>query len=187
MALTIAFVAVLGSPGAGAAPSVTGQARAVQATALGTTILADTGTLGSAGDSRDAILAAGNVSSLLSAEVLRAVTVGWPDQVVSEASLSNLQLAVGLTGITADVVMASAQASLDGTRTARTHIGNLAINGVPVAITGNPNQSVSIPGGRLIINEQRTSPAGTTTVNAIRVTVLGIADVIVASATAGIQ
>ena len=56
-----------------------------------------------------------------------------------------------------------------------------------VAITGNPNQSVSIPGGRLIINEQRTSPAGTTTVNAIRVTVLGIADVIVASATAGIQ
>lgn len=65
-------------------------------------------------------------------------------------------------------------------------LGNLSINGVPVAVTGNPNQTIPIPGGQLVINEQRTSSAGTT-VNAIHATVFGVADVVVASATAGIR
>ena len=53
-------------------------------------------------------------------------------------------------------------------------------------LTGSPNQTIAIPGGRLVINEQQTSSAGTT-VNAIHATVFGVADVVVASATAGIQ
>ena len=65
-------------------------------------------------------------------------------------------------------------------------IGNLAINGVAVQVTGAPNQRIPIPGGQLVLNEQRTSSAGTT-VNAIHATVFGVADVVVASATAGIQ
>jgi hypothetical protein len=123
---------------------------------------------------------------VLSAEVLRAVTVGWPDQVVSEASLSNVSLTVVVTGISADFVMASALAVLHGTTTATTRIGNLSINGVPVVVTGIPNQTIAIPGGRLVINERQTSPTGTT-VNALHATVLGLADVVIASATAGIQ
>jgi hypothetical protein len=118
--------------------------------------------------------------------VLRAVTVGWPDQVASEASLANLSLAVGGTGISADFVMARALAVLDAATTASTTIGNLSINGVPVAVTGSPNQTIPIPGGQLVINEQRVSETGTT-VNAIHATVFGVADVIVASATAGIR
>ncbi len=187
VALAVAFAGMSASPAGRTVQTVTGQARAVQATTLLTTIvLADTGTLGSTGDARDAVLTTGNAASLLSAEVLRAVTVGWPDQVVSEASLGNLTIAVGGIGISADSVMASALASLDGTVTARTLIGNLSVNGVPVVLTGSPNQTIAIPGGRLVFNEQQTSSAGTT-VNAIHATVFGVADVVVASATAGIQ
>jgi hypothetical protein len=186
VALAIALAGMSASTAGLAVPTVTGQARAVQATTLGTIILADTGTLGGTNDARDATLTTGNVPSLLTAEVLRAVTVGWPDQVVSEASLGNLKMTVGIIGITADSVMASALAALDGTRTATTLIGNLSVNGVPVALTGSPNQTIAIPGGRLVINEQLTSSAGTT-VNALHATVFGVADVVVASATAGIQ
>ena len=182
----LALAGMAASTAGGAVPTVTGQARAVQATTLTTTILADTGTLGSTSDARDATLITGNVPSLLKAEVLRAVTVGWPDQVVSEASLGNMKITVGGIGITADSVMASALTALDGTRTARTVIGNLFVNGVAITLTGSPNQTIAIPGGRLVINEQQTSAAGTT-VSALHATVFGVADVVVASATAGIQ
>ena len=60
------------------------------------------------------------------------------------------------------------------------------LNGVPVAITGAPNQKIAIPGGQVVINELTVSPSGTT-VNALHATVLGVADVIIASATAGIR
>jgi hypothetical protein len=185
----ITFATVLtgmsASPAAGTAQSVTGQARAVQVTALTTTVLADTGTLGSAGDARDATLTIGSVPSVLRGETLRAVTVGWPDQVASEASLADLRLTVGGTGVSADFVMARALAVLGESGTASSLIGNLAINGVAVPVTGAPNQRIPIPGGQLVLNEQRTSSAGT--VNAIHATVFGVADVVVASATAGIQ
>ena len=184
--LAIVLAGMSASPAAGTAGTMTGQARAVQATTLATAVLADTGTLEGAGDARQATLSTGNVPSLLSAEVLRAVTVGWSDQVASEASLSNLNMAVGGTGIRADFVMARALAVLNGAPTASTLIGNLSVNGVPVEVTGSPNQRIAIPGGQLVINEQRTSAAGTT-VNAIHATVLGVADVVVATATAGIQ
>jgi hypothetical protein len=186
IALAIVLAGTSASTTAGTAKTVTGQARVVQATTLATAVLADTGTLTGSGDARQATLSTGNVPSLLSAEVLRAITVGWPDQVASEASLSNLNLALGGTGIRADFVMARALAVLDGTATASTLIGNLSVNGVPVAVTGSPNQRIAIPGGQLVINEQRTSAAGTT-VNAIHATVFGVADVVVATATAGIQ
>ena len=183
--LAIAVAAALICPAAAAAQTVTGQARAVQATAVGTTVLADTGTLGSTSDARDATLITGLVPSLLTGEVLHAVTIGWPDQVASEASLANLNLAIAGIGITADVVMASALAPLNAAVTARSFISNLFINGIYVNVTGLPNQRVVIPGGQVILNEQISSPSGTT-VNALHATVLGVADVVIASATAGI-
>jgi hypothetical protein len=185
VALALALAGVSTSPQVNAAGSLTGQARAVQVTALTTTVLADTGTLGGDGDSRDATMNTGGVGSVLSCETLRAVTVGWPDQVTSEASTSSLRLAVGGTGISADFVMARALSSVAGGDTGSSVFGNLSVNGVPVGVTGSANQSIPIPGGRLVINEQRTSAAGTT-VNAIHATAFGL-DVVVASATAGIR
>ena len=151
-----------------------------------TTVLADTGTLADLSDPRDAVSATGTVPSVLSGDVLHAVTMGWTDQVTSQASLADLSMSVGGTGISADFVMASALALLAAPSTAGSTIGNLAINGVPVDVTGVPNQTIAIPGGRLVINEQTVSPASTT-VNALHATVFGVADVVIASATAGIQ
>ena len=71
VALAVAFACMSASPAGSTVQTVTGQARAVQATTLTTIILADTGTLGSTSDARDATLTTGNVPSLLSAEVLR--------------------------------------------------------------------------------------------------------------------
>ena len=82
------------------------------------------------------------------------------------------------------MAQASQVAGAAGTGSAT--ISNLLVNGVPIAITGAPNQIVGIPGGQLIINEQTISSTGTTVVNALHVTVAGVADVVIASATAGI-
>jgi hypothetical protein len=186
-ALAVVFAGGLAWPVAGAAQTLTGQAKAVQAVAaLGTTTLADTGTLGGPTDARDATLTIGSVPSLLSGEVLHAVTVGWPDQVASEASLANLALSLGGTGISAGIVLASVRAVPYAPAAVSSTIGNLAINGVPVTVTGQPNQRIVIPGGQLMINERILSASGTT-VNALHATVFGVADVVIASATAGIS
>src|SRR5258706_13174344 len=94
VAFAIALAGVSAWSTVRAAQSWTGQARAVQASsALGTTVLTDTGTLGGPSDARDATLDFGIVPSVLSGEVLHAVTIGWPDQVASETSLGNLNMA----------------------------------------------------------------------------------------------
>jgi hypothetical protein len=185
-AFAIAFAGVLAWPTAGVAQTVTGQARAVQASGFGTTVLADTGTLGGTSDARDATLDLGIVPSVLSGEVLRAVTIGWPDQVASETSLANLRMAIGGTSIAAGFVMAKTRAVLGGPSTADSIIDSLSVNGIPIAVTGVPNQLVPIPGGRVMINERTVSWTGSTTVNAVHATVFGVADVVLASATAGI-
>jgi hypothetical protein len=183
----VAFAALLaGSVGwpTAADAQTFGRARAVRAIVLGsTTVLADTGPLAGADDALRASRITGAVSSLLNAEVLHAATVGGPDQTAAEASLADLGLTVGGTGVSAAFVMARALAAADGDGGDST-IEGLEINGVPIAVTGEPNQTIPILGGRVIINEQRLSP-GAITVNALRVVVDGVADVVIASATAG--
>ena len=173
------------------AQTVTGKASAVKATVFSllgatTTVLADTGALGGPSDALQASALTGNVPSLLTGETLHATTIGWPDQVASEASLAALTLRVAGTTIGADSVMARALAVLSGGGGGASDIANLSINGVPIPISGGPNQTIYIPGGRVVINEQQALPT-TTVVNALHVVVYGIADVVIASATAGIH
>jgi hypothetical protein len=192
-ALTLAgaLVGLLAWPGSGEAQTVTGQARAVQATVLGvlglgtTTTLADTGTLGGTSDAREASQNTGSVPSLLTGDALHATTIGWPDQVASEASLGSLAMTIAGIGISADFVMARALSVLGSAGTGLTNIDGLSISGVPIFPTGDPNQTIAIPGGRVVINEQ-VSSAGATVVNALHVVVNGVADVVIASAKAGI-
>jgi len=168
-------------------PTIVGNAKAVQATAFGnTTVLADTGTLGGTSDAREASQVTGGVPSVLAGEVLHAVTIGWPDQVASEASIANLGLTVAGTTISADLVIARALAATGGAAMGNSGIDNLSVNGIPVYVTGEPNQTVWIPGGQVIVNEQKTSSTGIL-VNALRVVVTGVADIVIASATAGIH
>jgi len=172
---------------------ITGDATAVRATLFGalglltTTIaLSDTGTLAGTDVAREASQDTGSIPALLGAEVLSSSTIAWPDQVASQASLANLNLTLAGIGITADSVIAQASQVAGAAGTGTTTIDNLLVNGVPIAITGDPNQVVGIPGGQIVINEQSISSTGTAVVNALHVTVAGVADVVIASATAGI-
>jgi hypothetical protein len=173
-------------------PAVVGDATVVQATVLGflgtatTTVLGDTGSLGGTNDARDASQLTGSVPSLLGAEALSAATIGWPDEVDSEASLTSLNLTIAGIGISADSVMSRASSILGSAGVGMSTISGLSINGTPISVTGDPNQTIAIPGGQLVINEQQVSPSGIT-VNALHVTVNGVADVVIASATAAIS
>jgi len=149
-------------------------------------VLADTGALGGPSDALHASAITGNVPSLLKGETLHATTIGWPDQVASEASLGALALSVAGTTIGADVVMARARAVLGRGGAGTSDIANLSINGAPIPVSGAPNQTIFIPGGRVVINEQQTSLTSTV-VNALHVIVDGVADVVIGSATAGIN
>jgi hypothetical protein len=184
-------LAALGSAIPGAAQTVSGQAKAIQSNVVGllgitTTVLADTGTLGGSNDAREASALTGSVPSVVTGDTLHATTIGWPDQVDSESSLANLSVTVGGTTIGADFVMARVSAVLGLAGAGTVSIDGLSINGLPVAVTGSPNQTIGIPGGRLVINEQPTSSTGAV-VNALHVSVTGVADVVVASASAGVR
>jgi hypothetical protein len=60
----------------------------------------------------------------------------------------------------------------------------LVINGMPVDSTA-PNQTIYIPGGRIVVNEQIAS-AGGIVVNALHIVAGGV-DVVIASASAGVR
>ena len=173
--------------GGGTTQTVTGIATAVQATtSLGTiTTLASTGTLSDLTDARQASQLMGSVPALLSAETLHATAIGLSDRVASQASLGSLVLGVGATSVGADALLAQAEAAA-GSATGSSVLSNLTLDGVPVAVSGDPNQTISIPGGQLVINEQ-TATAGGIVVNALHLVVYGIADVVLGSAAAAIQ
>jgi hypothetical protein len=173
--------------------TVVGDASAARVTVLGilgtatTTALAGTGTLSGVNDARDASMVTGSVPSTLTAETLSAATISWANQVDSEASLANLSMTIAGVRITADLVMARASQVLGAAGTGSSILSNLAINGTPIAVTGAPNQAIWVPGGYVIINGQTVSSTGTAVVNALHVAIPGVADVAIASATAGIS
>jgi len=185
---------ILPAPSPAPTTTVTGQASAVQATVFGllgnttnTTLgLANTGALSGPTDALDASQLTGNLLGALTAEVPSATTIGYPDQVDSAASLANLALSIAGNNIGADFLMSQASAILNIGGVGSSTLSNLSLNGVPVPVTGDPNQTVSIPGGQMVINEQQTSPAGIV-VNALHVIVSGVADVVMGSSVAGIQ
>jgi hypothetical protein len=104
----------------------------------------------------------------------------------SEVSVADLTVTVAGTTIGVDFAMARASAKLGYAGAGKTNIDGLSINGLPVIVTGLPNQTIAIPGGSVVINEQSTSPAATV-VNALHIAVTRVADVVIASATAGVQ
>jgi hypothetical protein len=187
MAAIVALTGCVGWATAGDAQTVTGQARAVQATVLGSqTVLSDTGALTGGDDARQASQVTGAVPSVLTAEALHATTIGWPDQAASEASLAGLAVTVAGNGITAGFVMARAAAILGGAGVGDTDIDALSINGAPITVTGQPNQTIPLLRGRVVINEQQPLFPSGMTVNALHIVIDGVADVVIASATAGI-
>jgi len=197
--LVILGLLTVGIPGlpSTVAAQTSSQAKAAQATVPGatvlgitlpgtTTVLAGTGALptGSTG-ALEASAITGTVPSLVSADSLHATVISLPDEVSSEASLGSLGLSVAGNTISADFIMARALAVTGGGGSGSSEIERLSINGVMVPVTGDPNQTIPIVGGAVILNEQQTGAAGAV-VNALHVTVTGVADVVIASATAAI-
>lgn len=172
--------------GGGQAQTLTGQASAVTATVLGNvTSLANTGTLSSASEPLGTGLGTGSIPGLVSADALHAATMKWSDQVVSQASLGNLNLTVAGTGILAGFITSTAQAVSGVGSAGVTSIEGLSINGAPLSPTGLPNQVISLPGLSVTLNEQIQS-AGGIVVNALRVRTLdGLINVVIGSARAG--
>ena len=177
----------------------TGRATAVRANVLGgvSAVLADTGSLPRGGGVREARLVQGNVPGLLTTGIIDASTLGRGNRTFSEASTAELNLTVAGIGITAQAVQSAAAARCrTGTNTSPILNGNSQIIGLVVAgnnvnVTGQPNQRVNLPGGlgQIIINEQvrnRNGNTGSIRVNALRVTVPGVANVVVSSSQAGI-
>lgn len=165
----------------------TTQAAASRAIVMGVvTSLADTGTLTDPSQPVGSGSPLGSIPGLLTAESLHAAAMAWTDQVVSEASLANLAMTVASTGISADFIMSRAQVVSGAAGTGIATIEGLAIGGVPVSVSGIPNQQISLPGLSVILNEQTQTASGIV-VNALRVRTLdGLTDVVVGSAKAGI-
>jgi len=194
MLTALLSLAWLGAPppiAANNSPSVNGSALAVQATSLAsdgtatTTIVSDSGALGGANDARDAGQVTASVPSLLTADTLYSATISWSNQVDSTATVSNLNVTVGGVVISATSVL-TVVSSAQGPNSGTTLIDGLTVNGTPIAITGKKNQNVAIPGGQLTINETSNS-GGSMTVNGLHIVENGVADIVVASATAGIS
>jgi hypothetical protein len=180
LAATVSCVAVLSSMLAAA--TVSGNARAIQANGE---VLSDTGTLNSPTDARESSQTTGAIGSLVSGEALHATTIGYSNEVASEASVANVAMTAGGTTVTVDFAMARVDAG-KGSDTGTADVKGLAINGYAVVVSGARNQRVDVPGGVVLINEQVKS-AGGLVVNAVHVVIDGTADVVIASATAKAQ
>src|SRR5713101_7815568 len=182
------------------AVAFSGQATVLRATALGiTTTVSDTGPLPASGGALQTSLLSASVPGLLTADVAHASTIGQADRARSEASVADVSLTAGGNTIAASFLRSSAMAvcTTGGPAVSgRSEIAELVINGQPIAVSGQPNQTITLPVGgvMVIINEQSNSVngnMGSITVNALHVivpAVLGVAgaDVVVSSAHADV-
>src|SRR5713101_4277039 len=164
-----------------------GRAFAVSATTplTGTGTFADTGQLPSQGGEIDATVLSVQTQQA-QAEVLLSVTMGFDRHAESQAAVADVTLLPGTQNqITADFLDAHSLATCTGV-SGGSEIANLQVAGQQITVTGQPNQTVSVPGVlTLVINEQMTSSSGGTesiTVNALDLTVLNGIRVIVSSA-----
>ena len=174
------------------ANSFSGQATVVNANVLGLppVVLGDTGPLPSEGGSQDGSLLEASVPSWLSVNVVHATTVAMGDASRSEAAVANLNLTVAGNNIGASFLMSRAEAHCSPAVFGNSDILELVINNQTVAVSGAPNQTISLPGGGTVtINEQSQSVQGNQagiTVTALHVIVPGLADVAIARAHADI-
>jgi len=188
-------------------PSFGGRAVAVQVRVPATGLaiaLADSGPLPPSGGAIEAGLLSANIPSgqtggivALAAGTLHAAVVGL-NRTAADASLADVNLTISGNGITAAFLMARSTATC-GTGSAlagSSQLASLVVNGEPIAANGAANQSVALPNGSAVLNEQIPSVAGGTgrlVVNALHVITRdplsgqSLADVVLATADAQIQ
>jgi hypothetical protein len=187
-----------------AAQTFGGYATGAQATvtATGTTIRAATGSLPPSGGGVNASLLVGNIPGSatggvvsLSSGVMHSAASGITET-HTEASMADINLTVSGNQLTADFLMGRSIARCAPAAAGSSEISNLVINGQSIVVTGAPNQTVTLPNGIAIINEQIANVGGTSAalnVNALHVrtndpiTGQPVADVLLGTISAEIQ
>ena len=182
-----------------------GEATVLRATVLGLApiVVGEAGPLSESGGADESSLLSvskDQTGGLLSAEVVHAATVGQGNHSRAEASVASVSLAVAGNAIQADLLRSQAQATCDGAGQASasgsSELAGLVINGQAITVSGQPNQTVDLPGLHVVINEQSGSASGNRsdiTVNALHVTAFNptsgqtLADVIISAAHADIS
>jgi hypothetical protein len=177
-----------------AATTYSGEAAAFRASVLGLTdSIADTGSLSASGGARQASTLSFGLPGLGTAETAHATVIGHGNSTESEASMANFRLTIGADTIGSSFLMARVVArctpkgvsvGMDPT------IVGLHVNGQPMTVTTQPNYTVPLPDGKIIFNEQAkssTHTSGKINVSAMHVVINGVADILVASANAGIS
>src|SRR2546429_4493642 len=170
----------------------------VTVTATGTTIRAATNSLSISGGEADAALSVGDIPGsatggvvTLAASAMHSAVVGSGPTTRAEGSMGAVGLTVSGNQISSDFLMARSTASCGPSVAGSSELVNLVVNGRSITVTGAPNQTVALPNGSAIINEQVQTVGGTAgelAVNALHVmtqdTITGqpIADVALASA-----
>ena len=160
-----------------------GRATVLEATVLGLPIrISDTGPLPETGGEREFTLLDVSVPSSETGGVLgagavaaHAATVGQGDRSRAEASVAELSLTVSGNTIAAGFLMSRAEAVCqagDADISGSSEIAALVINGQEIVVSGAPNQTIDLPNGQIIINEQsrtRSGERGDITVTALHV------------------
>src|SRR2546429_6876539 len=170
----------------------------VTVTATGTTIRAATNSLSISGGEADAALSVGDIPGsatggvvTLAASAMHSAVVGSGPTTRAEGSMGAVGLTVSGNQISSDFLMARSTASCGPSVAGSSELVNLVVNGRSITVTGAPNQTVALPNGSAIINEQVQTVGGTSgelIVRALHVmtqdTITGqpIADVALASA-----
>jgi hypothetical protein len=135
---------------------------------------------------------------VLAAQVAHASVVAQGNTSSAEAFVANPSLTALENEIRADVLRSQAEASCDGaggaSATGSSEITGLTFNGQPIVVSGEPNQTITLGGVTIIINEQIRSASGNSadiTVNALHVTAVELGstllDVVISSAHADIS
>jgi hypothetical protein len=201
--LTAAWNLAVISSASGATYGGDATGAAVTVTATGTTIRAASGSLSISGGMADAALSVGDIPGsatggvvTLAAGALHSAVVGTGATTRAEASMGAVALAMSGNQISSDFLMARSTAGCGPAVGGASELVNLVINGQAITVTGAANQTVALPNGSAIINEQVPTVGATSgelIVRALHVrthdTVTGqpIADVSLSSAEAKID
>jgi hypothetical protein len=173
----------------------TGEAAVAKVNVLGilNASIQDTGQLPSSGGSLSTELLSLTVPNLLSLNLLSASTDGANNETDSSASVVQVTITAAGVNIAASVLTSSASATCAPAVSGTSTVVGLKVNGLSVKITGQPNQTIPLLVGSLIINEQISSvvnqPNYTSAdmlVNALHLKVDILADVIISQSHAGV-
>jgi hypothetical protein len=175
----------------------------VTVTATGTQIRAASGSLSISGGMADAALSVGDIPGsatggvvALAASALSSAVIGTGATTKAHSAMGAVGLTVSGNQITTDFVMARSNANCGPTVGGTSELVNLVINGQPITVTGEPNQTFALSNGSVIINQQEQTigaTSGELAVRALRVltndTVTGqpVADVALGTAIARID